>query len=364
MSIIHEVLVHAESLGASDVHLKSGQAPYFRINGELVGSDYQAFSDDDMRQVMDDIVPEHLRKRSAEGAEIDLSHDEPDVGRFRVNIFMSRGVPTLALRHVKTRIPSMDTLHLPAQLEKLASAANAGIIMISGATSSGKSTTLAAMMQCINRSQRLRIITVEDPIEYLFTDDQCLITQREVGLDTPTFHSALKHVLRQDPDVIMVGEMRDDTSLRVALSAAETGHLVLTTIHSTTAPQAVGRILEYFPADERSQVRMALAGNLQAIICQRLIPAVDGTVRPAVEIMINTPTVRKLLQKNELEVLAAAIETGVEDGMQTFNQAIYNLIKSGEITEHNGLEYSGNPESLKMNLQGIFLDESRRILGS
>lgn len=363
MSIIHDILVQATKQGASDIHLKSGQAPCFRVSGEIVESQYQAFTDDDMRRIVADILPEHISKRNDDASEIDLSHDEPDVGRFRVNIFMSRNVPTIAMRHVKTQIPSLEALHLPPQIEKTAEA-HSGIIMLSGATSSGKSTTLAAIMQCINQTQRLRVITIEDPIEYLFTDDQCLITQREVGLDTPSFHSALKHVLRQDPDVIMVGEMRDDTSLRVALSAAETGHLVLTTIHANTAPQAITRILEYFPVDERSQVRMALAGNLQAIICQRLIPSVDGKVRPGVEIMLNTPTIRKLLQKNELETLAAAIETGVEDGMQTFNQSIYKLIKSGEITERNGLEYASNPEALKMNLQGIFLDESRRILGS
>jgi twitching motility protein PilT len=361
--MIHDILVKAVSMGASDVHLKPSQAPYFRVSGELVESGFPVFSDDDMRCIVVDMLPEHIRKRSDGATEIDLSHDEPEVGRFRVNIFMSRHVPTIALRHVKTQIPSLADLHLPPQIEKIAQA-NAGIIMLSGATSSGKSTTLAAMLQCINRTQRLRVITVEDPIEYLFTDDKCLITQREVGLDTPSFHSALKHVLRQDPDVIMVGEMRDDTSLRVALSAAETGHLVLTTIHANTAPQAVTRILEYFPMDERNQVRMALAGNLQAIICQRLIPAIDGKVRPGVEIMLNTPTVRKLLQKNELETLGAAIETGGEDGMQTFNQSIYKLIKSGAITERHGLEYATNPEALKMNLQGIFLDESRRILGS
>ncbi len=363
MSMIHDILGKAVSLGASDVHLKPNQAPCFRVSGELVESGFPMFSEDDMRCIVVDLLPEHIRKRNDDAAEIDFSHDEADVGRFRVNIFLSRYVPTIAMRHVKTNIPALEDLHLPPQLEKIAQA-NAGIIMLSGATSSGKSTTLAAMLQCVNQTHRLRVITIEDPIEYLFTDDQCLITQREVGLDTPSFHSALKHVLRQDPDVIMVGEMRDDTSLRVALSAAETGHLVLTTIHANTAPQAVSRILEYFPVDERSQVRMALAGNLQAIICQRLVPAIDGKVRPAVEILLNTPTVRKLLQKNELETLAAAIETGTEDGMQTFNQSIYNLIKSGAITERHGLEYATNPEALKMNLQGIFLDESRRILGS
>jgi pilus retraction protein PilT len=219
------------------------------------------------------------------------------------------------------------------------------------------------MIHCINTTRRDRIITIEDPVEYIFKDIQSVITQREVGLDTPSFHSALKHVMRQDPDVIMIGEMRDQISLSVALSASETGHVVLTTLHSTTAAQAIHRILSFFPSEEREQVRLAVAANLAAILCQRLIPAIRGGVLPAVEIMLNTPTVHKLLLENKVEVLQAAIETGQEDGMQTFNQALYKMIKSGQITEKEGLAQSPSPEALKMNLQGIFLDEGHRILG-
>ncbi|NLB56123.1 MAG: Flp pilus assembly complex ATPase component TadA, partial [Lentisphaerae bacterium] len=215
----------------------------------------------------------------------------------------------------------------------------------------------------INETRRTRIITIEDPIEYLFEDNQSIITQREVGLDTPSFHSALKHVLRQNPDIIMIGEMRDHVSLSVALSAAETGHLVLSTLHTNTASQAVHRILEMFPATDRDQVRFGLAANLRAVLCQRLIPSIRGGVVPAVEILVNTPIVRKLIRKNELDTLASAIETGEEDGMQTFNKSLYSLIKEGKITETLGIENSPNPEALRMNLQGIFLDEGRRILG-
>lgn len=362
MSIIKEILQKAVSRDASDIHFKANEPPFFRVQGTLTESGFPKMSADDLKCVVVDILPEHIKRKNKPDHEMDFSHYEESVGRFRVNVFLSHHIPTLALRYVKTRIPSIAELHLPDILEKLV-AVNGGILMVCGATSSGKSTTLAAMIHCINTSRRYRIITIEDPVEYLFLDIKSVITQREVGLDTPSFHSALKHVLRQDPDVIMIGEMRDQISLSIALSAAETGHLVLSTLHSTTAAQSIHRILSFFPAEEREQVRLAVAANLTTILCQRLVPAIRGGVLPAVEIMINTPTIHKLLLENKLEILQAAIETGREDGMQTFNQALYKLIKSGKITEKEGMSHSPSPEALKMNLQGIFLDEGRRILG-
>ncbi len=362
MSIAQQILQKAVETDASDVHLKADAPPFFRVRGVLVESGLPKLSGDDLKRTVEDILPAHLKKKPELDLEMDFSHYEDGVGRFRVNAFMSRNIPTMAFRYVKTNIPTIAELHLPPILESLA-LTDSGIIMLSGATSSGKSTTLAALLDCVNRHQRCRIITVEDPMEYIFTDMQSVITQREVGLDTPSFHSALKHVLRQDPDVIMIGEMRDSISLSVALSAAETGHLVLSTLHVNTAAQSVHRILDFFPNNERDQVRMTLAGNLAAVLCQRLVPAKQGGVMAAVEIMINTPTVRKLISENKLETLPAAIETGTEDGMQTFNQALLKMIKSGIITEKNGMACSPSPEQLKMNLQGIFLDEGRRILG-
>ncbi len=362
MSIIKALLQQAVERDASDIHLKVGEPPFFRIHGELAPSDLSKMSADDLKCVVIDILPEHIKRKAEPDNEMDFSHYEEGVGRFRVNVFLSHHVPTLALRHVKTEIPSIAALHLPPILERLVNVDN-GILMVCGATSSGKSTTLAAMIHSINTNRRDRIITIEDPVEYVFQDIRSVITQREVGLDTPSFHSALKHVLRQDPDVIMIGEMRDPVSLSVALSAAETGHLVLSTLHSTTADQSIHRILSFFPSEEREQVRLAVAANLAAVLCQRLVPAIRGGVLPAVEIMINTPTIHKLLLGNKLETLHAAIETGKEDGMQTFNQALFQLIKSGQVTEKEGLAQSPSPEALKMNLQGIFLDEGQRILG-
>ncbi|NQT93921.1 MAG: Flp pilus assembly complex ATPase component TadA, partial [Lentisphaerae bacterium] len=206
--------------------------------------------------------------------------------------------------------------------------------------------------------------TIEDPIEFLHSDANSIVSQREIGIDTDNFGQGLRHILRQSPDVILIGEMRDSRSIRTALLAAETGHLVMSTLHAGTAGLAIPRMLDVFPADEQAQIRLGLAGNLHAIICQRLVPDKEGSVIPAVEILINTSTVRKLLEKDQIEVLPAAVETGREDGMQTFNQAIYDLIQNDVITEEEGMRFATNPESLRMNLQGIFLDEGRRILST
>jgi twitching motility protein PilT len=219
------------------------------------------------------------------------------------------------------------------------------------------------MIEHINAHQRRHIITMEDPIEYVFEDNQCIIEQREIGLDTLSFHSALRNVLRQDPDVIMIGEMRDGISFASAMSAADTGHLVLSTVHTTNASQAITRILDFFKADEREQVRRQLSVTLLAVICQRMAMTVDGRVTPAQEILVNTPIVRKLLEEDRVEKLSAAIETGTEDGMQTFNQALYNLVMQGRITKEEALNKATNAQALEMNFKGIFLDEGRRILG-
>jgi len=362
MSLTGNILKRAVAMEASDIHIKPDKPPFFRINGQLVASGLPVVPADDISALLDHILPAHLKNLEEPLHEIDFSYVEEDVGRFRVNVFISRNLPALSFRHVKERIPTIEELHLPPVLRKLA-LADSGLIMLCGATSSGKSTTLAAMVDLINKNQCCRIITVEDPVEYIFKDDKSLVTQREVGLDTLSFHSALKHVVREDPDIIVIGEMRDHISFSVALAAAETGHLVLSTLHVNSAAYVVHRILDFFPQDERDQIRITLANYLVAAACQRLVPAEKGGVLPAVEIMINTPTVRKLIMENQLEILPAAIETGAEEGMQTFNQVLYKLIKNGEIAEEIGLSHSPRPEALKMNLQGIFLDEGKRILG-
>jgi len=304
-----------------------------------------------------------LEVRLERDKEVDFSYFIPNLGRYRVNVFCQRGELCIAMRYVKAHIPSFADLNLPEHLGTIANAEN-GIILVSGATGCGKSSTMAAMLEHINLTEKCHVITLEDPIEFVFEDKQCIIEQREVGLDTLGFERALTHVMRQDPDVIMIGEMRDSQSFMAALAAADTGHLVLTTLHTTTAYSAIGRILDFFPAEERDQIRRQMAANMRAVICQRLIPAIAGSVVPAVEIMINSPVVRKMIEENKLDKLFAAVETGTDDGMQTFNQSLFKLVKAKKITEENALLKATNSDALRMNFRGIFLDESRRILAS
>jgi pilus retraction protein PilT len=339
-----------------------GKPPVVRVSGRLEVTSGDAITSQIMEEVVRIILPPHLTLAFRERHEADFSLMRGDSGRFRVNLFLAQGEPAIVMRHVKSAIPTFEELRLPQQLKRLANVER-GIVILCGTTGSGKSTTLAAIVGEINRTQRIRILTVEDPVEYLFEDDRAVITQREIGLDTLDYSHALTHLLRQDPDVILIGEMRDRLSIRTGLLASETGHVVLTTLHAGTADIAVPRMLDVFPTDEQDQIRMGLAANLAAAVCQRLIPDVNSRLIPAVEIMFNTPTVRKLIQRNQLDVLSAAIETGRDDGMQTFNQAIYDLIKSGIVTEAQAMRFASNPESLRMNLKGIFLDEAKRILG-
>ena len=301
-------------------------------------------------------------KALEEEREIDFSYYLPGIGRFRTNLFQQRGQLCLSMRYVKTQVPSFEELGLLPILKAIAVSPR-GIVLLSGSTGCEKSTTLAAMIEYINASSKKHIITLEDPIEFVFEDNQSVIEQREVGLDTLSFEAGLKHILRQDPDIIMIGEMRDALSFTAAMSAADTGHLVLSTLHTTNAAQSVTRILDFFKADEREQVRRQLAGTLQAVVCQRMVNTVSGGVTPALEIMINTGTVRKLIEENRLDKLPAAVETGIEDGMQNFNQALFQLVKDRKITEKEALAKASNAQALEMNFKGIFLDEGRRILG-
>ena len=361
--MIRDILEKAVEKRASDIHIKTDQAASFRISGELLeATDLPTLALADVQAIVKEITPKHLLDVYENEHEIDFSHYEEGIGRFRVNIFNAQGIPVLALRHVKDKIPTFEELRLPESLSQIVKSKN-GIILLSGTTGSGKSTTLAAMIGSINHTRPCRIITIEDPIEYVFTDDKAMITQREVGIDTLSFDAGLKNMMRQDPDVILVGEMRDAVSIRTAFLAAETGHLVLSTLHAGTADLAIPRIINVFPSYEQDNVRLALAANLRSVICQRLIPDVDGGVIPAVEILINTPTVRKLLEQGRLNNLAAAIQGGREDGMQSFNHSVYDHIINGRISEAEGMATATNPEALRMNLQGIFLDEDSKIIG-
>jgi twitching motility protein PilT len=361
MELFQRILKTAVQGGASDVHLKVGTPVVFRINRQLIAIECPHPTEEWINKMVESVTPSHLKKRLEQEREIDFSYFLPEIGRFRTNLFQQRGQWCLAMRYVKTNVPSFEELGLLNQLRKIAESPR-GIVLVAGSTGCGKSTTLAAMLEHVNTSAKKHIITLEDPIEYIFEDNQCIIEQREVGLDTLSFHHALKYILRQDPDVIMIGEMRDSVSFTAAMSAADTGHLVLSTLHTTNASQSVSRILDFFKADEREQIRRQLAGTLQAVVCQRMTNTLSGSMTPAMEIMINTPTVKKLIEENRLDKLPAAIETGGDDGMITFNQALFNLVKEGKVSEHEALSKASNPQALEMNFKGIFLDEGRRIL--
>jgi len=356
MELFKKILKTAAEGGASDVHIKIGTPVVFRINRELISIECPLPTPDWMHNVVDKVCPAHLKKRLAEDREVDFSYLVENVGRFRTNLFQQRGEWALAMRYVRSKVPSFEQLGLLDQIKTIAEAPR-GIVLVAGSTGSGKSTTLAAMLEHINANFKRHIVTLEDPIEFVFEDNQSVIEQREVGLDTASFHNALRHMLRQDPDIIMIGEMRDDISFAAAMSAADTGHLVLSTVHTTTAAQSVTRILDFFKADEREQVRRQLSSTLRAVICQRMVPTVDGKMSPALEIMVNSPLVRKLLEENRLDKLNAAIETGGDDGMCSFNQSLYQLVKARRVTEADALSKASNPQALDMNFKGIFLSE-------
>jgi len=361
MELFQRILKTAVEGGASDVHLKIATPVVFRINRQLIAIECPHPTEEWMNKIVAEMAPVHLKKRLEQEREIDFSYFIPGIGRFRSNLFQQRGQWCLAMRYVKTVVPSFQELGLLEQIRRIAESPR-GIVLVAGSTGCGKSTTLAAMIEHINANSKKHIITLEDPIEYVFEDNQCIVEQREVGLDTLSFHHALKHVLRQDPDIIMIGEMRDSVSFTAAMSAADTGHLVLSTLHTTNAAQSISRILDFFKADEREQIRRQLAGTLQAVICQRMVNTINASMTPALEIMINTPTVKKLIEENRLDKLPVAIETGSDDGMVNFNQALFNLVKERKVSEQEALNKATNPQALEMNFKGIFLDEGRRIL--
>jgi pilus retraction protein PilT len=315
-----------------------------------------------MDNVISHILPPHMKEHFAEKREADFSYFVHGVGRFRTNIFQQRGEMAMAMRYVKSAVPDFESLGLPAIMRQLAESPR-GIVLLAGTTGSGKSTSLAAMIEHVNSNLRKHIITLEDPIEYVFEDNQSIIEQREIGLDTETFYSGLRTALRQDPDVVMIGEMRDAITFASAINAADTGQMVLSTVHTTNASSSVGRVLDYFKADEREQVRRQLAGTLRAVVCQRMVPTLDGKMTPACEIMLNTPIVRKLIEENRLDKLSVAVETGHDDGMQDFNKAVLDLYNAGRISKEEAMLKAGNAAALEMNLKGIFLTQGSRILG-
>jgi len=362
MDTLYHFFLQAVDAEASDIHLKIGLPPIYRLDGHLYKADAPPMTEAQMEELIDTMLTPRALETYKKNQEVDFAWNLNDQTRFRANLFNSGGEPTLCLRYVKNAVQTFESLHLPAELAKIATIRR-GIVLLSGTTGSGKSTTLGAMINYINDREFRRIITVEDPIEYLFHDNKSVISQREVEFDTHTFQTGLRAALRQDPDVIMVGEIRDRNSVETAITAAETGHLIFSTVHAENSVQGVLRVLDMFPSSERSQIRLALAQTLRAMICQRLVPALNGKVRPACEILRTNAVVRKLIIEEKPEKLQIAIEGGEEEGMISFNQSLYKMVKAEVIDPETALEHASNPEALQMNLRGIFLDSGRRIVG-
>jgi twitching motility protein PilT len=350
---------------ASDLHIKVGKPPILRIASQLRNLEVEPFSHEDAERIILPILSEEQAKHLDKLGGVDFAYSVAGVGRFRVNIFRQRGSISMAARRVLTDIPSFEELHLPQAFKKIAGFRQ-GLIVLAGVTGSGKSTTLAAMLDHINETRRCHILTIEDPIEYLLTDKQAFVNQREVGIDTPSFKAALRHMVREDPDVILIGEMRDEETFSAGLAAAETGHLVLGTLHSSTVASTFSRILEFFPANQHEQIRQSLVFNLRSIICQKLLPSIkeDARVVPATEVMIMTPIIQKLVKDREDNKILDAIKASTEEGMHDFTESIKNLILDGHIEVSVGLEATASPEALKMALKGIKLGDSHAILSS
>lgn len=356
---LEKILGYAVKHGASDIHLTVGSPPAIRVDGAIRFVGDSALSPDDTLRFLDSLCDDKKREVFLETGDMDLAHSVAGLGRFRVNIMMQRGSVGIVMRHVKAKILDFDTLNLPPGVEKAAGIPR-GLVLVTGTTGSGKSTTLASMIDKINQQRRMHIVTLEDPIEFLHMNKKSIISQREVGIDTRNFHVALRAAMREDPDVILIGEMRDADTFQAAMSAAETGHLVFSTLHTTNAMLTIDRILDLFPSNQQPQIRSQLALQLKCAIAQRLIPASDGKGRvPAVEVLFNSPAIAALIRDNELKQIPNAIAGGVEAGMQTFNMSLAKLIKDKLITEEEGMWNSDNPEELKMNLQGIFLSQGR-----
>ena len=353
---LNELLRVAVQRQASDLHLKVGAPPVLRIDHELVPlQDRPRLDHADLGSVVSLVTTERQRQQFAERHELDLGYGVPGLGRFRANLFQQRGALAIAFRVIPLQIQAIDELNLPPVLATLAMQPR-GMLLVTGPAGSGKSTTLAAMIEHINNHGTGHILIIEDPIEFLHHDKRCMINQREVGIDTGSFAEALRSALRQDPDVILVGEMRDFDTVNTALIAAETGHLVMSTLHTIDAAETVNRIVAIFPPYQQKQIRLQLASVLRGIISMRLIPRADGKGRvPAVEVMVSTATIRECIAEPDktrklVEVIAAG---GSEYGMQTFDQSLMNLYQHGLVTYEEALRWCSNPNDFALRVRGI-----------
>jgi len=352
---LKQMLVEMLGRKASDLHLRVGTRPHLRVNGTLEAIPTDPVNMDQMEQIVQQILNEKQLERFRRKNEMDLALSVAKLGRFRINLFRQRGTTGIAIRAVNTQVPSFEELNLPPVVSKLATETR-GLIVITGTTGSGKSTSLASMIEEMNANRSCNIMTVEDPIDYIYRDKKSIISQREVGGDTETFASALRHAFRQDPDVILIGEVRDLETMSIALTAADTGHLVLTTLHTMNVIETITRIISFFPPHQHQQIRLLLAGTLKAIMCQRLLARTDMPGRvPALEIMVNSGAIRECIMDPEKTVdIQELMEQGqVQYGMQTFDQSIMGLYKKGMISFEEAMAQASNPDDFDLRVRGI-----------
>lgn len=349
---IDELLSLVSKKRASDLHLTAGLPPMLRVDGRLVPTSYEKLTPQETQRLVYSMLTDRQKQRFEETFELDLSYGVSGVGRFRVNVYWQRGSVGSAMRSIPARIPTIEELNLPLILKELTRLPR-GLVLVTGPTGSGKSTSQAAMIDLVNSERGAHIVTVEDPIEYLHKHKMSIINQRELGLDTQSFANALRAVLREDPDVILVGEMRDFETIGAAITIAETGHLVLTTLHTNSAAQSIDRMVDVFPPYQQAQIRAQLSYTLEAIICQQLLPRSGGIGRvPAVEVMMATPAIRNLIRERKTAQINAALQTGSAFGMQTMDMALRDLYQHGQITYEDALERAANQEDLKKLIRG------------
>jgi twitching motility protein PilT len=353
---LNEILQVALRGGASDIHLKAGLPPMFRVDGSLVPlKDARRLPPEEISRMAFSIMNDYQKEKFKAQNELDLAYGVPGLGRFRVNVFQQRGTIGVVLRVIPFKISSIEQLMLPKVLEKIAGEQR-GLILVTGTTGSGKSTTLAAMVDHINSNETCHIMTIEDPIEFLIRDKRSIVNQREVGVDTHSFGQALKSALRQDPDVILVGEMRDLETIETALTAAETGHLVLSTLHTLDATETIARIISAFPPHQQKQVRLQLGSVLRAVISQRLVPRADGKGRvAAIEVLVANGRVREMIEDKDRtkEIPTAIAQSYTTYGMQTFDQSLMSLLKQNHITYDEALRQSTNPDDFALRISGV-----------
>src|SRR3990170_2097176 len=351
---IDDLLIHMEARDASDLYLKTGQPPLLRVAGQVVSLDGTPLDDEEiMRLARQAMAPRH-RQEFEQRQRADIAYASPVAGRFRVNVYVQRGSPAVVARRVRSQIPSFKQLRLPLVVGQLALAPR-GLVLVTGQTGVGKSTTLAAMIHYRSRERSGHIVTIEDPIEFVYADERSIVSQREVGTDCESYSLALRDALRQAPDVIMIGEMRDEESAAAAVHFAETGHLVLSTLHSSNASQTLERLLHFFPASSHEAISLQLSLSLNGIIAQRLVPRKDGNgLVMAAEVMLSTPRVRDLLRRADLAGIRSVMQSpaGIQEGMQTFDYAVFRLIQDGLVDVEAGMTAADSPNDLKLRLKG------------